>query len=116
MPSPPPAVIADRDSGGLKHLGQLNTRDRTRTATGPTLVTAALARHIKYVTHRVSNAPHASVTCELPARSSCAYLTAGLGDTRSCVTSFRPRVRQLLERDVDSEGSSYSDTTQKAAP
>eukprot|EP00964_Phaeocystis_antarctica_P053937 scaffold31691_cov70-Phaeocystis_antarctica.AAC.1 len=36
MPSPPPAVIADRDSGGLNHLEQLNTRDRTRTATGPT--------------------------------------------------------------------------------
>ena len=95
MPSPPPAVIADRDSGGLKHLEQLNTRDRTRTATGPTLVTAALARHVKYVTYHVSNAPHAlghlRVARALLLR---AYLTAGLGDTRTCVTSFRPRVRQ----------------------
>ena len=49
MPSPPPAVIADRDSGGLKQISQVNTRDRTRTAHchwPATLVTAALARHL----------------------------------------------------------------------
>ena len=40
MPSPPPAVIADRDSGGLKHLMNMIEHERSHTHRA-----LSLARH-----------------------------------------------------------------------